>query len=412
MVIHGRPEPHPQPAGPRAASKRQQPPPRQRCNCSRARGPSRNDETAWLISRCDIQEGRPPDASRCGGVALRTENRTRSEPEPARLVGEARCALCHAEIARDQHGSRHARTFFFGQDLPAIPYPQGAIADPRNAHVTQEFVKSPDNLKINTTMEVDAYETIVDYAFGSGDKGLTLVGHDPQHRSIEYRLSFYPDHVGWDVTTGQIPTPDANHSLYQGKPLSVDDVRNCMNCHTTVPPTSCPAPDQHAMDPLQSGCGTRRHGPGGNHLRVASSSSAGATHDLDLAIAWCRRWLQVRPSWACVPSVHSPPNKSLRLTPGSAEAIRFQGTTLTWSRCYNESDGKLNCVTCHNPHRDAVTSPREYESRCLACHSRPSGASNRSGVGTGETHGGGAGDVPDDSAPPLHRMPHAQKQKR
>lgn len=129
------------------------------------------------------------------------------------------------------------------------------------------------------------------------------------------------------------------------------------------------------------GC-ERCHRPGGNHLKVASSGSGRSAHDPDLAIA--RRTLASGPAVVglCA-ECHSPPNKSLQLTPGSTEAIRFQVTTLTWSRCYNESDGKLDCVTCHNPHRDAATSSREYESRCLDCHAQSSGASSRSGNATG-----------------------------
>ena len=50
------------------------------------------------------------------------------------------------------------------------------------------------------------------------------------------------------------------------------------------------------------------------------------------------------------------------------DSIRFQATTLTWSRCYAQSRGELDCVTCHDPHRDAETSASFYEVKCLDCH--------------------------------------------
>jgi hypothetical protein len=48
--------------------------------------------------------------------------------------------------------------------------------------------------------------------------------------------------------------------------------------------------------------------------------------------------------------------------------IRFQSTALSWSRCFSESSGALDCLTCHDPHRNADHSPADYEGRCLACH--------------------------------------------
>jgi hypothetical protein len=64
---------------------------------------------------------------------------------------------------------------------------------------------------------------------------------------------------------------------------------------------------------------------------------------------------------------HSP--KGAAVDHDDPKAIRFQGTTLTWSRCYTESRGSLTCTTCHDPHRDAETSHAYYEAKCLSCHS-------------------------------------------
>ena len=101
------------------------------------------------------------------------------------------------------------------------------------------------------------------------------------------------------------------------------------------------------------------HGPGGNHLLAVAARFP------DLAIA--------RPSLASGARVvricaqcHSPRGKPVE--PDDPTSVRFQGTTLTWSRCYTESNDKLDCVTCHDPHRDASTSTAHYEAKCLSCH--------------------------------------------
>jgi predicted CXXCH cytochrome family protein len=51
--------------------------------------------------------------------------------------------------------------------------------------------------------------------------------------------------------------------------------------------------------------------------------------------------------------------------------LRFQSLTLTWSRCFTESQGTLSCVTCHDPHRNRETAPARNASICLGCHGDP-----------------------------------------
>jgi formate-dependent nitrite reductase cytochrome c552 subunit len=187
---------------------------------------------------------------------------------------------------------------------------------------------------------------------------LTLVGHDLEHRYFEYRLSHYPDPVGWDVTSGQ-PRRTDQPPLYQGMRITLDAVRRCLFCHTTNAQAILTGSGPESSD-RAIGC-ERCHGPGSHHLQAITARSD------DLAIA--------RPLLATGPAVvglcsqcHSPRDKNFRPSPGSVESVRFQGRTLTWSRCYTQSRDALDCVTCHDPHRNAETAHAWYESRCLECH--------------------------------------------
>jgi hypothetical protein len=48
--------------------------------------------------------------------------------------------------------------------------------------------------------------------------------------------------------------------------------------------------------------------------------------------------------------------------------VRFQPYGLLASRCFRESGG-LSCLTCHDPHTDAVRGDSSfYVARCLSCH--------------------------------------------
>ena len=101
------------------------------------------------------------------------------------------------------------------------------------------------------------------------------------------------------------------------------------------------------------------HGPGGNHLLAIAAKFP------DPAIARPNLASGARVVKICA-QCHSPRGKTV--SPDDPNSVRFQGTTLTWSRCYTESNDALDCVTCHDPHRNAVTSPSHYETRCLSCH--------------------------------------------
>lgn len=325
-------------------------------------------ETAWLLSRCDLQQGREPDAS-----TQRLAQTYREEfplvPEPAPYVGAAKCARCHRANFDLQQHSRHGRTFCTAQRISGLAFlPAKPVADPGNHEVTHAYRRVDDHVEVQTQVGDRVVRTIVDYAFGSGDRGLTPVGHDEKNHLFESRLSYYSHHGGWDVTSGQSVHPDDAVS-YQGSLLNLDVVRRCILCHQTNPMAVLTQRGPEAADPA-IGC-EKCHGPGGNHVRVAEISPP----PRDLAIA--------RPSLARGEPVvqlcgqcHDPRKTETRLSPLLETAIRFQASSLTWSRCYVESARQLDCVTCHNPHRDAETFARPYERKCLECHSGKSSAAH------------------------------------
>jgi tetratricopeptide (TPR) repeat protein len=316
-------------------------------------------ETFWLLSRTFLQERAMPEAldawQRAG--AFRDENPLL--PEPARFVGSDACAPCHRATVHSQQSSRHARTFFRVSELGSLDLPSAPISDPGEPKVSHTLERiAADRLQQETQVEGQTFRAIVEYAFGSGDRGLTLVGREDNGQARELRLSHYPAETGslWDVTAGhplQVPVPVD----YLGQTLTEDSVRRCVLCHVTDPRAVLERSGAGASD---RGIGCEKcHGPGGNHLLAV------AVKFPDLAIA--------RPSLASGTRIvnlcaqcHSPLGRTL--SPDDPSSVRFQGTTLTWSRCFTESNDTLDCATCHNPHRNADKSIDHYESKCLSCH--------------------------------------------
>ena len=261
-------------------------------------------------------------------------------------------------------------------ELPPVPIPNGQLADPGNDKVSHAFQKRGNTLEVETNANGTIHQTIVDYAFGSGDRGLTLVGHDHEGEALEYRLSHYPDRVGWDITSGQPPQPDECRIPLSGQ---VRLAGRFAPLHGM--PQHESARDRH---------GFGRRGGGSRHWlrtvpRAGRQSRSKSWHQRispRIAMSISRspdpRWHPDRPSSGCAPIATAQRKRGCGLNRVRPEPVRFQGTTLTWSRCYFESDGKLDCLTCHNPHTNAETARDGTSPRCLQCHSSlPSATADR-----------------------------------
>ena len=215
-------------------------------------------------------------------------------------------------------------------------------------------------VRFETTFKDRVLRAVVDYAFGSPDRYVSLVGRDDEGRPYILRLSRYDTgrDAGWVRTTGH--TADAGGGQdFLGKPLDpLDGPQKCLFCHTTNPRAVLIETGPESND-RAIGC-ERCHGPGSLHEKAVAAKFR------DLAI--------VRPSEASgegrirlCGQCHSL-HQELTLPRTDPFWIRFQGTTLPWSRCYTESRGSFDCMTCHDPHHDTDRSEAHYVSRCLDCH--------------------------------------------
>jgi tetratricopeptide (TPR) repeat protein len=332
-----------------------------------ASGP--DNEASWLLSRALLQEGSMADAGKALDQSqdFGADNPHASEPAP--YVGSARCAECHAGIYKSQQSSLHSRTFPLLSELKGLPLPEHQVVDPFNADVQHTITREGDGLRMETRVGSQVFRALVDYAFGSGDRGLTLVGRDEAGRPRELRLSRYNDGSGWDRTTGHTHQP-TEASDYLGKPLQPNGERRCLGCHVTNFRASR---DRTGPEAADHGIGCEKcHGPGGNHLKAVAGGFS------DLAIGQPQLATGAQVVGLCA-QCHSPRGQEVNRK--SPHSIRFQAATLTWSKCYTENHGAFSCVTCHNPHRDVETSATFYEAKCLTCHSSDPPPATRS-VGT------------------------------
>jgi hypothetical protein len=321
----------------------------------RVPGRATDREAQWLYSRAYLDEGKLDQAAaaldRSNGFGL--DAPTAHEPSP--YAGARSCAGCHAANYRTQQSSFHAQTVGWGPALATVPLPKGPVEDPKEPGVTHRFERSGETIRAKADVHGQTVRAVIAYALGSGHHGMTMLGRDPSGGYRSLRISYYSGGDHWDLTSGFEPHP-LQPDRYLGERLSGSVFRACLNCHTTRFRSE---QDWHGPEASDRGIGCERcHGPGARHLKAVEAGFP------QLAIA---RPKSATPSQrlALCASCHAADGV---IPPSDPRFIRFQSTTLPYSRCVTESGGRLDCVACHNPHRNVQTNPAYYEARCLACH--------------------------------------------
>ena len=322
-------------------------------------------EAVWLMSRAYLQQMNKTQALAAlqQSGTYRTDNPM--EPEPGPYVGEARCEACHSKIFRDSLASRHSQTYYRGAQLDQLPLPEKPLADPDDPEVTHNISRRDGALWEDTTVGPEVYTAIINYAFGTSNRSLTMVSRDAHGEYHIGRLSYYDtrEGKGWDRSTLDKTHPTRAHpDEFQGEKLPLrDGLVKCLYCHVTNARTGRESIGPEMAD-RAIGC-ERCHGPGGNHLLALQLGLP------DLAI--------VNPAVVSPNAVtttqcndcHILQKKFGDEDPENAGWVRSQGIGWSRSRCNTESSGAFGCVTCHNPHQSArATSVADYELKCLTCH--------------------------------------------
>ncbi|QDV35421.1 tetratricopeptide repeat protein [Tautonia plasticadhaerens] len=323
-------------------------------------------EALWLLSRAELQLGRVDEASaalsRAGAAGL-VEDPMRAEPSP--FVGSGRCAECHAEIARSQRSSHHALTLRDASGPGEFPLPDGPVVDPEEPTVSHRIGREGDGaLAVETEAAGEQFLAVIDRLVGSGRHAMTPLGTDEQGGPRELRLSHYAGGVGWDLTTGH-PEHPGSPDGFLGRPLGSAEQDQCLDCHSTNFREVLAGSGPTLAD---GGIGCERcHGPGGNHLRAVDLGFPSP------AIARPKRATAGQVLALCG-DCHKPLDAGPPMFASDEPMfVRFQAATLVRSACSTKSpaSAKFDCVSCHDPHRDAEADPGFYEAACLSCHSGP-----------------------------------------
>lgn len=285
----------------------------------------------------------------------------RAAPASGKYAGTLVCEGCHAGQAKTQRLSAHAAALFRTQDHPlADSFTAGKeLSRPPAWRFT--FFDIAGALQARIFDGKDVMELPMEWAFGAGRQAVTFVTRVNKDLYVEHYATWYTALQGWGATPGQAAIRPANMAQAAGilYPISdpVTGVAGCFECHSTGPVSF----DREGNVSLgESGVHCEAcHGPGAAHAakpRTVKITNPGSLSAGQLN-QFCGR-------------CHRLPAAPGAVTDWSyAWNIRHQPVYLNASACFEKSNGKLSCLTCHDPHESAAKKAAAfYNNVCTNCH--------------------------------------------
>ena len=282
------------------------------------------------------------------------------------FVGARACAECHAEIFAKQAETPHARTL-----RPA------SVDAPEFEHAERARQTHPDNgLEYRLEQRAGQWHQVrfkdgkelgaipVGFLVGSGTHGTS-----PMSRGANgwlYLALTYYAHGGWDISPMHgLDTASLEDRELDGWPVRDSEMQKCWGCHATRLEFagSEVAPERSELGVRCESC----HGPGRAHVEAARRKLP------DLAIQNPGKW-KAESFMALCQQCH---NETATLEgtlmgisedPADPNTVKYHVHGLEQSRCYQQSAGRMTCITCHDPHGKSETLPAFYEARCTGCH--------------------------------------------
>jgi Tetratricopeptide repeat len=315
-------------------------------------------------------------------------------------VGSSACSECHSGIYRRFSQTSMGRsmspvTLAF---LKSIPSSAVYVNQQLNRRF-EVFTRDEKLYQSESGIGTDGGETFrsdheVEWIIGAGVNGFGAILQE-DHHLFQAPLSFYSKTTRWE------PSPGYEFiDLGFNRPITP----GCISCHSGRPnvmPGSNGEFESTPFSELAIGC-ERCHGPGSAHVQLMSgatvlgskkgpSANARDTKIVNpahltpyLADNICmachqtgdvrvlqpgKTYQDIRPGYPLDDTLSILMIPPTRDSPPSADHVEHY-YSMTLSKCYRASKGRLSCITCHDPH---VEPSREeasayFNGKCVTCH--------------------------------------------
>ncbi len=318
---------------------------------------------------------------------------------PARdeYVGSQACAQCHAAIYKQFSATHMGRSLApvsaaLLETLPGLP------ASTYDARMDRHFEASTRDGKLYQSeyqtapggREIFRDTQEIKWIVGSGMNGF---GGIVERNGYLFQgpLSFYSNANHWAVSPGyEFVDFGFNRPILAG----------CISCHSGRPRPIAATNGRYADPPFAEmaiGC-ENCHGPGAKHVQAIKHPVHGesgypfivnpARLSTDLANNICMSCHQTgdlrilkagkefsdfrpgKPLDDTLSILMVPPNRD---APPQEDHLEHY-YSMTLSKCYRASNGRLGCISCHDPHVEPARAeaPAYFKQKCLACHTKKS----------------------------------------
>ena len=329
------------------------------------------------------------------GAAVLPAQTVRSAVPGNGYVDSKVCARCHRDIAADYARTGMGRSFFTPEaaktieDYANTPEYYHALSDSHYSMSIRKGQYFQRRWQVGAGgKEINIEELKIDYVMGSGNHARSYLHRTERGMLVELPLGWYPDKGGeW----GMVPGSDTRHPQTR-RFISY----KCMFCHDGYPNIPAanlgPGSDPVFLGELPQGIDCQRcHGPGAEHVRSASSTTIvnPARLSPERRMEVCMQ-CHLETTSGRIPAVLQRFDRatfsyipgeplvnfaiSFDHAPGTGHEGKFEAVgsvyRLRQSRCFLQSGGKLECATCHDPHRipRGGEALRSYSSVCMQCH--------------------------------------------
>ena len=279
----------------------------------------------------------------------------------SKFVGQAVCAQCHENIAKQQSKTAMALALIPTADDELLQ--QRAPLSFKLGEFTYRIERQGAQFIYSIINGKDTFRTPLLWSFGHGTSGKTFV---IQHKGTYYetRVSYFTSLGRLDLTPGAPRGIPVSLDESIGQPQRPNEALACFTCHST--PT--PAASEVKLDEFTQGLHCEAcHGPGEKHL---AALKAGKKELAKQEIFNPRNWPSDDVNQLMCGACHRSWEAVMQLPERGGDAnVRFQPYRLANSKCYqNPDDRRIGCTACHDPHGDVAHEPRSYDAKCLACH--------------------------------------------